>query len=677
MNYMLQFDIAAILIVGLLMLLYFSRRNFPNIQNSIFIGMMVNCLLASLCDMLSAIAIDQASRMPTILCYIPTILYMLAYLVSNMLYVSYVISLSRNDIKDIEDKLVKWGIIIISAVCFLLVLTTGFTHLVVYFGKDNSYHWGVLFVPMYLLSMVVPGLALRDYHKRKKYIQSINQKMCIIAYCVITLVGMLIQIIWPEVLIMNFLLSVYLVVLYTYLQNPEHYMDKDLQVFNQKALIELLNGYFRNKKKFTVVAFELDGYDYVTHVLGLENGNHIIKQISDFLVWNFPHKDIFHLQGAEFVFLLPYQDPDVKRIARDVRHEFRHPVMINEIEVIMTPQICSLSYPDMAQSVDDVIDAIRYSYEEARQSGTGEIVYASEKSLLKKRREADIMHAIKHAIHNDEFQVYYQPIYSTKTGNFETAEALVRLIDSKLGFISPEEFIPMAEKDGTILEIGAAIFEKVCRFLSDNQANEMGIHYIEVNLSVVQCMQESLASQLLEIMDKYNIPSDRINLEITETANFDSDEVLRHNMNTLIERGLTFSMDDYGTGFSTASYLIDLPFKLIKIDKSILWSAMEDERALVVLKHTVEMIKELSLQIVVEGVENQDMVDILTAMGCDYLQGYKFSKPVPEENYIAFLKDNLQKKQKEEELHTTDADKKESKKKKKDKKNQNVKVGHA
>lgn len=157
---------------------------------------------------------------------------------------------------------------------------------------------------------------------------------------------------------------------------------------------------------------------------------------------------------------------------------------------------------------------------------------------------------------------------------------------------------------------------------------------------MLQCVHEKLSDRLMDIMAEYGIPAEQINFEITETAGLANYDVLLKNMNSLISHGSTFSMDDYGTGFSTANYLISLPMHIVKIDKSILWPAMENEEALVVLRHTVEMLRSLNKKIVVEGVETDKMAKLLIDMGCDYLQGYYYSKPIPAKNYIEFLKNN-------------------------------------
>ena len=196
----------------------------------------------------------------------------------------------------------------------------------------------------------------------------------------------------------------------------------------------------------------------------------------------------------------------------------------------------------------------------------------------------------------------------------------------------------MAEKNGLINDIGEQVFREVCRFLKEDGAKELGVTNIHVNLSTIQCMQENLAENLLEIMKEYDISPKDISFEITETASLINEETLLQNMYKIVQAGSGFSMDDYGTGFSTADYLVHMPLNMVKIDKSILWSAMKDEAARTILRHTVNMLQELNKKIVVEGVENDEMADFLISMGCDYLQGYLYSKPISGRDYIKFLK---------------------------------------
>ena len=244
---------------------------------------------------------------------------------------------------------------------------------------------------------------------------------------------------------------------------------------------------------------------------------------------------------------------------------------------------------------------------------------------------------IENALNFRRFQIYYQPIYSTEKGKFVSAEALLRLFDPNYGFISPELLVTAAEKSGAIHRIGDYVLEEVCRFIASEEYKSLGLEYIEVNLSVTQCMRGTLAEDVLEIMKKYHVPTESINLEITETAASHAQEVMSANLSRLTEAGVAFSLDDYGTGYSNIKRVIQLPLKIIKLDKAFV-DEQDNPKMRVVLKNTVAMLKDMNMEIVVEGIETQEMLDFFTELNCDFIQGYFFSKPIPKPEFIRFIK---------------------------------------
>ena len=234
-------------------------------------------------------------------------------------------------------------------------------------------------------------------------------------------------------------------------------------------------------------------------------------------------------------------------------------------------------------------------------------------------------------------EVHYQPIFNTEKGCYTSAEALVRIKDDLLGNISPEIFIPIAERNGSIIRMGNMIFEKVCKFISENNMRNTTIEYIEINVSAVQCMQEDFVDTLNEIMERYGVQPDQINLEVTETAAVNSIAVLQENVERLHRQGISFALDDYGSGYATIGYIHQLPFKIIKLDKLMVWDAFENERAGITLRYTVGMLKELKVHIVAEGVETLEQQSRLSDIGCDYLQGWYYSKAVPPNEFAKLI----------------------------------------
>ncbi len=256
---------------------------------------------------------------------------------------------------------------------------------------------------------------------------------------------------------------------------------------------------------------------------------------------------------------------------------------------------------------------------------------------FRRSRELEVERAISRALKHGGFSVCYQPIYSIKKDRFESAEALIRLYDKKLGYISPDEFIPIAEKNGTILQIGLYVFDEVCRFIKKQNLQTYGIDYVEINLSVVQCMQRELSKQLVRIMKYYQVRSEQINLEITESAVVEEPERLKENMRILCEEGIQFSLDDYGSGYSNMNAVVSLPLSYVKLDRSIVWSAFENSRAYIAMTSSIEMFKKMNLKVIAEGIETIEQSRRLSELGCDYLQGYYYSKPLPEGEFLQYL----------------------------------------
>jgi sensor c-di-GMP phosphodiesterase-like protein len=331
------------------------------------------------------------------------------------------------------------------------------------------------------------------------------------------------------------------------------------------------------------------------------------------------------------------QDTEARRNIRRLDERFMEKWQYGRGETSMTARIIEIRLPEDAAELETV-----YSYGDYLRSledGHKWVLYARAVDMRFIKRRIDVDMALRRAILMDSFEMYYQPIYSVKEGRITTAEALVRLYDTEHGQISPGEFIPIAEQNGLILQVSNLIFENVFSFINRCSLLDKGIEYIEINLSMVQCMQENFAESLAQMMEKYNVTSNRINLEVTETAAVSMPRRLRENMSDLYDRGLRFSLDDFGTGYSNIDSLMDLPLDMIKLDKSMIDMASMEDQGKIVLASAVAMAKRIDMKIVAEGVETREQKEYLEAEGVDYLQGYYFSKPLPEEEFVAFVEE--------------------------------------
>lgn len=244
---------------------------------------------------------------------------------------------------------------------------------------------------------------------------------------------------------------------------------------------------------------------------------------------------------------------------------------------------------------------------------------------------------LKKAIRENSFEYVYQPIYDLKQSKFTKLEVLLRLYNKKFGYISPTDFIPVAEKFGLIDKIGLKVFTQACKTAS--LFKNLGVEFddISVNISAIQFKDKLLYNNLVTILQKYKIKPNKITLEITETSSISSILDLEKTATKLSNYGFNIALDDFGSGYNSFSKLLNIPFTYIKIDKDIINSLENNENARVILKHILDFSNEINLQVIAEGIESKESLDILEMYNCRYIQGFYFSKPLKFEEIYKVL----------------------------------------
>ena len=299
-----------------------------------------------------------------------------------------------------------------------------------------------------------------------------------------------------------------------------------------------------------------------------------------------------------------------------------------------------LPHSNVVGQAEDLLSLIRYIRQGSREFSESDFLCIGKDSVAKMNQERETEQLILEAMENNRVEVFYQPIFSTSEQRFTSAEALVRIRDKEGNIIPPGVFIDIAEENGMILRLGEIVFEKVCCFIQKHPLEHYGLHYIEVNLSVVQCAYDRLARDYISVMKKYSIDPENINLEITESASTNAKRTLLDNMETLMEYGVHFSLDDFGTGQSNLNYIVDMPVDIVKFDRSMTNAYFENGKAKYVMDAAIHMIHGMNMQIVSEGIETAEQYHTMEKLGISYIQGYYFSKPLPENDFIQFLETN-------------------------------------
>lgn len=236
---------------------------------------------------------------------------------------------------------------------------------------------------------------------------------------------------------------------------------------------------------------------------------------------------------------------------------------------------------------------------------------------------------LRHALEFDEFQVYYQPLYTICDGTFTEAEALLRLRGEDGRFIPPDVFIPVAEECGLISGIGSLVLDKVCRDIRHLLDCKIDVDSISVNLSSIQLLSDGAVAGILEIIRRNGISPNRILLEITESRLICNFEEISRKIKKLSAAGIQFALDDFGTGYSNIANVLDLPFDVVKIDKSLIWDSMENTRSRRLVGSLTSAFRDINLEVTAEGVETEEQAEFARLCRCDKIQGFLFARPMP------------------------------------------------
>lgn len=429
------------------------------------------------------------------------------------------------------------------------------------------------------------------------------------------------------------------------------YMQHIFELAYLDPLLGIWNGsYFEEKspkiisshkeKKFAIISMEIYKFTVINKSYGRGVGDQILHRIAKTIPQIFVnYMAMARTKGDRFLILLAYEEQEEidKFIAK-----FRETMAFYQdkgIYVKLGFSIGIYCITDMDTPITDAIDLAGLARKKAEDTPTKTVYFDKglEKFLKLEKYIEDYM---QHGLKNREFEVYYQPKMNIITGYIYGAEALVRWNSAKAGFMNPGDFIPIFEGNGFIVELDFFVLEEVCKLIQDRIAAGKKVVPISVNQSRVHFGDPNYTEKLKKLVNSYNIPIELIELEITETVLSDS-KVLITTLKDLKEKGFKLSIDDFGTGYSSPIMLKEEAIDTLKIDKSFLDEALQSPRSKSVIADIISMAHELGMDVVCEGVEEQEQVTFLKEVGCIYVQGFFYAKPMPRINFEQKMEDEI------------------------------------
>lgn len=387
-------------------------------------------------------------------------------------------------------------------------------------------------------------------------------------------------------------------------------------------------------EKLAMVVLDIDKFKYINDRLGYDEGDRILVRIHKTLADCLDKEEPFaRISEDNFACLLKNApDKDLEMRLHDVFTEFnRRNSFFIKYPVNFSAGICRLGQcRGKFDAIDftTAIDRCKLAKKSIKNKHNSDVAFYDGKIREVSLREKDFENAMPQALENREFECYLQPKYGTNSREIVGAEALIRWNSKEFGFVCPGDFIPLAEKNGFVVELDFFILEEVCKMLRRWLDNGKTPIVISVNQSRLHINDDDYIWRLREIVDKYEIPYEYIELELTESVFTEDAERMIAIMKKLHEIGFKLSIDDFGSGYSSLNLLKDIPADVLKIDREFFNGTVNSKKGRAVISSVVDMAKNLEMNVISEGVETQDQIDFLKEIDCNMVQGFYFSKPM-------------------------------------------------
>lgn len=613
-------------IVLLLVILYFynSQKKIRLHTGQAFMGIWVAAFISLLLDTNSMVLLTYREYLPDLVVRFGCKAYVSSLVWQAILYIIYVCS----DIYNKDEMYSRYKKRLYGCGIFFMLVVLALPIYIHAESATDTYTYGPAVVLTYIVAataLLLLAILLRKHRDK----MNPNRRRAVRVWMGVWLLAAVIQFLNNALLLVGYASAVGVMIIYLRLENPEANLDRKTGLFNQTAFLLYMKQLLNQEEDYYLL-----GMSY-----SLGNGENLSSDAETAIYMEFiqfiseiPGATVFRCEDDMIVFVF-FDAGEMDSGYHSLMERFEKP-WGKSLARMMIPHWYYVANPRIVHEEKEYLDLFQYAEQFNR-----DFVHIDEDMLRSLYSDQAIERMIVEAMREDRIEVYYQPIYSTHRNQFASAEALVRIRDKEGNIIMPGCFIEVAERTGLIMRLGEIVFEKVCHFIKEEKPEQYGIEYIEVNLSIIQCGYEYLAASYKRIMREYEVSPRAINLEITETASLSEKRTLLENMRELREYGVTFSLDDFGTGQSNLNYIVDMPVDIVKFDRDMIQSYFANDKAKYVMDAAMHMIHGLNLKIVSEGVETQEQYATMEELGISYVQGYYFSRPLPQEEFLAFIRD--------------------------------------
>ncbi len=627
-----SFEVPVLMIMGIILIFFFLRPRLPIRRNRVFLAIILIETFTILSDVSATLTDIHHESYGIWFIKILNALYFIFFFFRA--YIMYLFAPSVT--KDLLEKNVILRQLIRLPMYFGVIMalhsmffgSAASTHFIFYVD-EAGYHQGGMYNYLYFCGFYYIFLAFVSIFLFKKSLGRRREKYGILVYNLFLCAALVLRVALPNFLIMDTFIFMSILVIFLAFGNPEYFLDLKGITFNAYALREYMEEDLEKttKVKNTPLGVVIHNYRDMRDLYGYSQMEEGLGLIARYLSQLFPKGQIFYYRNGRFVVLVP-EGTDLSPEQAKISERFDHPWKGKRSELYLSVATVTFEVLHKECPLDIIFSTMIKALDTA--GGTGKDLRVLETEISITEQEKAVRASIEAALGGEGFELFLQPIVEAGTGKIIGAEALSRIRDREGNLIPPGVFIPIAENSGRINELGELVFEKTCAFIKENDIDKYGIEWINVNLSPAQFVRTDLAQRYSAIVEKYGIDPGTVHLEITEGSMID-DSFLLKQMRTMNAKGFKFVLDDYGTGYSNLARLKTCPFINVKLDMSIVWDYCKEPDG--ILPVMVQAFKQMGFCVTAEGVEDEAMASTMNSIGCDFLQGYHYSKPLPGKEF--------------------------------------------
>lgn len=630
MIYHYEFALSSFVVLILLCILSLRRDYLPIRRNRFFRILLGIEGLTLIFDVLSSEMDAHYSLFSTGTLYLANMVFFLGFIWRAYFDFSYIESLMRE--RGVIALFPRWLVDLPAILSTVILVSAPLTGLI--FSIDTQgYHSGPLYRIIYsnayfylLLMITISVIGLRRFSWTR------IERFSLVGAWLVLSVGYLVRMYASPYLVMNSFYMLAILIQYFAFQNPDIFADRKTGALSYATANPYLQE-INQQGPFSAFAIGVNDYMESCTLYGEQQMTKGLRAITRYLKEMFPDCQIIYAATGRFV-LISTKEQSLSQIHAQINARMQAPWIDTHAHLYLTASYAVFRGQLLRRKdVNQFFDYVSMALHRAEQQHD---VVVMEQSLFDQARmNTQVRKAIDRAIENNTVEIYFQPLYGTQERRIIGAEVLARIHDKKLGFIRPDIFITVAERSGSITQLGEQVFEKACLFLEEYPLQQLGLERINLNLSPVQCRDSHMAERLCRIAQRHHVPIHAFRFEITESA-LSYENRLQQNMDMLIAQGAVISLDDFGTGYSNLMRVLKFPFEDVKLDISFVRAYFNQTNKL--LPAIIEGFQSFGVQITAEGVENKQMADTLTRLGCRILQGFYFAKPLPMNEFLHYIK---------------------------------------